>query len=172
MFLAIPFPTGPQPADIFGGGQNDCKFVVPRAEKIVEIGKELPGKSYMLAGNLSAASQAKSNNTLRIASKPQNGLYVLYFLAESPCQYLALWRNAYAYLTVVVSCSCWSRAGLPVSHFWSQILKFWLFFIFFLVGTAWLWKDIVWAASSLQIFSDESLTMQGAKNITNILLLP
>jgi len=37
------------------------------AAESVEIEKELPGKSYMLTGNQSAASQAKSNNTPKIA---------------------------------------------------------------------------------------------------------
>jgi len=41
-----------------------------RATKSVEIGKELPGKSYMLMGNYSAARQVKSNNMPRIAGKP------------------------------------------------------------------------------------------------------
>ena len=64
---------------------------------------------------------------LRIASKPQNGRY------EFPCsvtvvQYLALWRNSYAYLIMVVSCSRWSRAWLPIWNFWSQISKFRLHF--------------------------------------------
>jgi len=42
-------------------------------------------------------------------------------------QYLTLWRNSYPYLTIVVSCSRWFRAGLPIWHFWNQILKFTLF---------------------------------------------
>ena len=41
-----------------------------RTTKSVEIGKELPGKSYMLMGNYSAARQVKSNNMPRIAGKP------------------------------------------------------------------------------------------------------
>jgi len=58
------------------------------------------------------------------ASKPQNGLYE-FRRSVTVVQYLALWRNSY--LTIVVSCSRWSRAGLPIWHFWSQILKFRLF---------------------------------------------
>jgi len=76
---------------------------------------------------------------------------------------------------MVVSCSRWSREGLPIYHFWSQILKlsiFWLtwlclkmkntsqnlaFKMFFSVWRSWLWKNIVWAAYSLQISSDGSL---------------
>jgi len=77
---------------------------------------------------------------------------------------------------MVVSCSCWSCAGLPIWHFWSQFLKFrlfwctWLFlkikntsqnlafsFLFFSVWKAWLWQNIVWAAYSLRMFSDGSL---------------
>jgi len=38
-------------------------------------------------------------------------------------QYLALWHNSYAYLTIVVPCSRWSHAGLLIWHLWSQILK-------------------------------------------------
>jgi len=58
-------------------------------------------------------------------------------------------------------------ARLSFWLFWSQILKF-----FFSGWKAWLWKNIVWAACSLQISSDESLgPLQGAKNIAKILLL-
>jgi len=42
-------------------------YIYSRAAKPVEIWKELPGKSYMLAGNKSAASHIKSNNMLQIA---------------------------------------------------------------------------------------------------------
>ena len=51
----------------FPGGNREG---VSREAVSVEIGKEFPGKSYMLAGNQSAASQVKSNNTPRIARKP------------------------------------------------------------------------------------------------------
>jgi len=45
---------------------------------------------------------------------------------------------------------------------------------FFSIWKAWIWQNIVWAAYSLQISSDESLTMQmqGVKNIAMILLFP
>jgi len=46
--------------------------MINRAEKSVEIGKDLPEKLDMLAGNYSVASQIKSNNMQRIASKSQD----------------------------------------------------------------------------------------------------
>jgi len=55
-------------------------YVATRAAESVEIGKELPGKSYMLAGNYHSTIQVKSSNTPRIVSKSPNGLYN--FLAE------------------------------------------------------------------------------------------
>ena len=60
-----------------------------RAADSVEIGKGLPGKSYMLAGNLSAASQVKSCNKPRIASKSPNRLHTFPRWAVV-AQYLAL----------------------------------------------------------------------------------
>ena len=101
------------------------------------------------------------------------------------------WRNSYPYLTVVVSCSRWSRAGLPIWHVWSQILKFKLFltqlaffenqkfqsksvfsffFFFCLKGLA-LAKYCLSCISIINIFWRESMARQGAKNIAKILLL-
>ena len=50
-------------------------------------------------------------------------------------------------------------------HIWSEKANL-AFSVFTSVGMAWLWQNIVWAAYSLQIFSDEGLMiMQGAQNI-------
>jgi len=100
-----------------------CRKFIGRAAESVEIGKELPGKLYMLVGNYHSAIQVNSSNCQELQSKSPNGLY------SFPCwvmmaQYLALWRNSYTYLTIVVSCSCWSCARLQIWYFWSQILKF------------------------------------------------
>jgi len=126
----------------------------------------------------------------RIARKPQNGLY------EFPCsvmevQYLALWRNSYPYLTMV-SCCRWSCAGLQIWRFWSQILKIRLFlthlaflenqkyqsisgfffYIFFSLKGLALAKHCLNCIFITNLFEWESMTMQGAKNIAKILLLP
>jgi len=89
----------------------------------VKIGKELPGKSYVLTGNWSAASQAKSNNTLRITSKPQNGLYeFLRWVMMAP--YLALWCNSYTYVTIWHFWSLWSTCWLSET---TRLAESWAF---------------------------------------------
>jgi len=81
----------------------------------------------MLAGNQSAASQAKSNNARIIARQPKNWLY------EFPCsvmvvQYLPLWwqelplPNNGSLMQSLVACR------VSIWHFWSQLLKFRLCF--------------------------------------------
>jgi len=105
-----------------------CQFTIQsnltaRTAETVEIGKELPGKSYMFAGNYHSAIQVKSSNTPRIAKQITNALHNFPRWVMM-AQYLALWRNSYAYVTIVVSCSRWSRARLQIWHFLSRILKF------------------------------------------------
>jgi len=82
----------------------------------------------MLVGNSSAASQVKSNNTQRFAENfKRDCTNFPHSVAVFVVLYLALWRNSYPYLTIVVSCSCWLHAGLPIWHFWNQSFKFRLF---------------------------------------------
>ena len=117
-----------------------------------------------------------------------SGLHALDFVLTSILNFLKFlgycwiaffWDVFMGYGLIVFGGCGWNFLGygrivtvLPISNFWSQILKFWLFlntFGFFgnhekpdkiwlfAVGTAWLWKNIVWAAYSLQASFEMSL---------------
>ena len=141
-------------------------------------------------GNRSAASQVKSNNTPRIARKPPNGLYE-FLLSVTMVQYLALWRNCYPYLTIAVSCCllvvcrvanlAFLKPNFEIQAFFDALGSFWkskipvkiwlFFFIFFSLKGLALAKHFL-SCVFITNFWRESMTMQGARNIAKILLLP